>query len=131
MPSTPKPGALVFAKDLQRVARFYAEVLALSATQAEQDHVTLESDIFQLVIHAIPRPIADSIRIAIPPEVREDTPIKLLLPVGSIAAARALAPSLGGQVGPVEREWELGDLRVCDGFDPEGNVFQLRQAPCP
>jgi hypothetical protein len=29
---------------------------------------------------------------------------------------------------PVEREWRFEDAKVCDGHDPEGNVFQLRQA---
>jgi hypothetical protein len=28
----------------------------------------------------------------------------------------------------VEREWEFEGAKVCDGHDPEGNVFQLRQA---
>jgi len=28
----------------------------------------------------------------------------------------------------VEREWELRGANVCDGHDPEGNIFQLRQA---
>jgi hypothetical protein len=28
----------------------------------------------------------------------------------------------------VEREWEFEGAKVCDGHDPEGNVFQIRQA---
>jgi hypothetical protein len=28
----------------------------------------------------------------------------------------------------VDREWELEGAKVCDGCDPEGNVFQIRQA---
>jgi hypothetical protein len=27
-----------------------------------------------------------------------------------------------------DREWEFEGAKVCDGHDPEGNVFQLRQA---
>ena len=26
----------------------------------------------------------------------------------------------------VEREWEFEGAKVCDGCDPEGNVFQIR-----
>jgi hypothetical protein len=26
-----------------------------------------------------------------------------------------------------EGEWEFEGAKVCDGYDPEGNVFQLRQ----
>jgi len=29
-----------------------------------------------------------------------------------------------------EREWQFKDARACDGIDPEGNIFQLRQ-PLP
>jgi len=28
----------------------------------------------------------------------------------------------------IAREWEFEGARVCDGCDPEGNVFQIRQA---
>jgi len=27
----------------------------------------------------------------------------------------------------VERKWEFEGAKVCDGHDPEGNIFQLRQ----
>lgn len=127
MLSTPKPGAVVFVKSLERVARFYEKLLSLSVIEAESGHVVLESEAIQLVVHAIPAHIVESINISEPPEVREEAPIKLFFPVVSIAQARASAPALGGQVGPVEREWEFRGIRACDGYDPEGNVFQLRQ----
>lgn len=127
MSSTPKPGSVVYVKSLERVANFYEKLLSLSVVQAEGDHVILESEAIQLVLHAIPAHIAESISISEPPEVREETPIKLFFPVASIAQARASSPALGGRVWPVEREWEFRGMRVCDGYDPEGNVFQLRQ----
>jgi len=127
MPSTPKPGAVVFAKGLERIAKFYEQLLSLSVTRAERDHVVLESEHLELVIHAIPNRIAGSITIAEPPEVREGTSIKLFFPVASLAEARSRAFLLGGQVNPSQREWAGNGFRACDGFDPEGNVFQLRQ----
>ncbi len=127
MTSIPKPGAVVFVKSLSRAAKFYEELLSLSVIQAENDYVVLESEAIQLVLHAIPTHIAESICILEPPEVREEMPIKLFFPVESIAYARASALELGGQVGPVASEWEFRDIRTCDGYDPEGNVFQLRQ----
>ena len=130
MQSTPKAGALVFAKDPERVARFYEQLLALSVSHAERDHVVLESSSFQLVVHAIPQHIASSINISVPPEVREETPIKLLFPVSSLAEARAAAPLLGGHLGPSEREWQAGGIRVCDGYDPEGMSFSFGKM-CP
>ena len=63
-----------------------------------------------------------------PPILREDTPIKLVFVVADIAAARASAAERGGSVNPVEHEWLFEGAKVCDGHDPEGNVFQLRSA---
>ena len=49
--------------------------------------------------------------------------------VPSIAEARVRAAGLGGEVWPVDREWEATSrgFRACDGRDPEGNVFQVRE----
>lgn len=128
MPSTLKPGAVLFAKDLKRIAEFYRKLLSLSVLQAEQDFVVLESEVFQLVIHAIPEHIVGSINIMNPPIIRQETPVKLSFPVANIAKTRAIASLLCGQVNPSQSEWETNSTRICDGFDPEGNVFQLRQA---
>ncbi len=81
-----------------------------------------------LVIHGIPQSIADSIVITDPPIIREETPIKLFLPVSSISEARAKAPALGGKINSASTEWEAGNFRACDGFDPEGNVIQFRES---
>ncbi|MDH0863348.1 VOC family protein [Mitsuaria sp. GD03876] len=126
---SPKLGAVLYAKRLDPVARFYERVLGMPVAHAAADHVILESDAFEFVIHAIPSEIADTFEIADPPEVREETPIKLLFPVARIDEARAIAASLGGRIQPIEREWASASGRVCDGVDPEGNVFQLRQRP--
>lgn len=128
MVDIPRPGALLFAKDLDGLARFYERLLGLSVQRADGDHVVLASATFELIVHAIPAAIAQDITIGNPPEIREETPIKLLFPVASIADARAIAASLGGQLNPPDREWQAHGIRVCDGYDPEGNVFQLRQA---
>jgi predicted enzyme related to lactoylglutathione lyase len=81
----------------------------------------------QLVIVRVPRRIAESICIETPPVRREDTPIKLVFSVADINAARKAAVKEGGAINPVGREWEFEGAKVCDGHDPEGNVFQLRQ----
>jgi predicted enzyme related to lactoylglutathione lyase len=127
MPSPITAGAVIYAKDLPRVSAFYAEVVGLEVTHAEQDHVELESESFQLVVHAIPPGIAASIEIADPPIRREDTAVKLVFPVPSISRSRTLAADHGGEVDPPEREWRFQGYRVCDGHDPEGNVIQFRE----
>jgi predicted enzyme related to lactoylglutathione lyase len=120
-------GAVVYAKDLPRVTAFYAQVLGLEITRAEHDHVVLESQGFQLVVHAIPADIGESIEIATPPLRREDAAVKLVLAVPSITKARALAAMHGGELDPAECEWQFQGHRICDGNDPEGNVIQLRE----
>jgi predicted enzyme related to lactoylglutathione lyase len=120
-------GAVVYAKDLPRVTAFYAQVLGLEITDSEHDHVVLESQGFQLVVHAIPADIGESIDIATPPLRREDAAVKLVFPVPSLGAARVLAATHGGALDPADREWPFQDSRVCDAHDPEGNVIQLRE----
>jgi predicted enzyme related to lactoylglutathione lyase len=127
MPEPIAAGAVVYAKDAARVAAFYAGVAGLREVQVESDHVILEASQFQLVVLAVPASIASSIHISSPPQRRQDTPIKLVFPVQSLPAARAAAQRLGGELNPVEAEWEFQGSRVCDGHDPEGNVFQVRQ----
>ncbi len=127
MPNTLKPGAVIFAMNLELVAKFYEELVPMAVAHVERNHIVLESERIQLVIHAIPKRVADSIDIAELPVVREQTPIKLFFPVSSLAEARVKAALLGGRLGPSQNEWEARGFRACDGHDPEGNVFQLRQ----
>lgn len=122
-----KAGAVVFAKDVNKVACFYELLLAMSVVHAESEKVVLESEEMLLVIHGIPKAIGEGIVITDPPEIREETPIKLFFPVRSLAEARANAPRWGGRVNPPSQEWTAGNFRACDGFDPEGNVVQFRE----
>jgi predicted enzyme related to lactoylglutathione lyase len=124
----PKASIVVFAKSVERLARFYSEVAELATEHAAADHAILDGTGFQVVIHGIPKKIAASIEIATPPAVRENNAIKLCLPVTSIEAARQRAAALGGAVGPKRKEWEARGFRACDGYDPEGNVFQVRES---
>lgn len=127
MTNPPTFGALIYAKNLERLAGFYRRLLALAIIQADLDHVVLGTAGFELIIHAIPADIAGAINISTPPQVREETPIKLLLPIADLSQARTTAVQLGGHLASADREWQSGPWRVCDGHDPEGNVFQLRQ----
>jgi len=120
-------GAVIYAKDLSRVTAFYREVAVLPVTHSEIDYAILESETFQRVVHAIPAGIAASIDVASPPMRREDAAVKLIFPVPSIDASRALAALHGGALNPPEREWQFRGRRICDGHDPEGNVIQLRE----
>jgi predicted enzyme related to lactoylglutathione lyase len=126
--SLPKPGAVVFAQDVAKIAHFYATVLGMKPTHSEPELVVLESNAVQLVIHGVPAWVKKKYPISVPPLVREDTAVKLMFPVPSIALARAAAASLGGSIAPASKEFQARDFRACDGVDPEGNVIQFRQS---
>jgi predicted enzyme related to lactoylglutathione lyase len=128
MPNKPKPSAVVFAKEIEQIADFYRFVLGVATIYSDKDHVVLDGDGFQLVIHGIPKEIAATIEIKTPPSVREEIPIKICFPVESIHASRNKAGELGGQIRPKKNEWQARGFRACDGFDPEGNVFQIRES---
>jgi len=127
MSSLPKPGAVLFAKDLPRVAEFYVGVAGFLAVHSEAGLIVLESPAQQLVLHSIPKHIAKNIAISSPPARREDTAVKLIVPVASIAEARNKAPGLGGELNSSKKEFEARGFKACDGHDPEGNVVQFRE----
>ncbi len=123
-------GAIVHAKDIQRLARFYAAVADLEIVHEVADHVVLESETYELVIVAIPAATAARIVISTPPVRRENTAFKLSFAVESLADARVAAKDAGGELNAPEKEWDFQGLRVCDGCDPEGNLIQVRE-PAP
>jgi catechol-2,3-dioxygenase len=127
MPSL-STGAVLSAKDVPRVAAFYTQVAGLSVVHAEDDHVVLASDGYQLVVRAIPEPLASSIEVSVPPRRRAEVPVKLVFTVPSLAAARAAAAALGGRLNAAGSEWEFRGHLVCDGHDPEGNIVQFRSS---
>ena len=61
---------MLYAKDMDRVAGFYAAVLGLETAGSDEEHVLLESRAFQLVVLRMPSHIASTIQIAVPPVPR-------------------------------------------------------------
>jgi len=122
-------GAIVYAKDIHALARFYAAVADLEVMHEVDDHIVLESETVELVIVAIPPATAARIVITTPPQRRENTAFKLVFAVPSLEQARATAHANGGELNPPNREWKFQSLRMCDGCDPESNMIQLRELP--
>lgn len=131
MSTIPHPSVVLFVAKVQRVAAFYKAIGAMTTVTGDEDHEVLEIAGFQLVVHQLrgePDPIHDAqghLR------VREDSYVKLCVPVQSIEAARTLAPSLGGFIKATQHEWQARGFRACDGNDPEGNVIQVRASAEP
>jgi predicted enzyme related to lactoylglutathione lyase len=126
MPVAANSGVFIYAKDRPRLAHFYESVLGFVLLEESDDSAILQSGSLHLIIHTIPQHIAASIVITAPPEPREDSALKFFFTVPSIVACRSAASPLGGEV--FADEWESSGFKMCNAFDPEGNIFQLRES---
>lgn len=116
---------ILFAKDMDKMVSFYGSVLGLPRVETPDDSadfVSFEAGAVQLALHSIPEKYARGIEIADPPIAREGTPLKVAFGVDNVAQVRRELESRGATLGPVH---ESGALHLCDGTDPEGNIFQL------
>ena len=121
-----RAGVFLYAKQLAPMATFYEAVLGMTPIHATPELLVLQSPDLQLVLHAIPKAIADGIRIETPPVRRENTAMKFFHVVPSLDEAIRTAAALGGEVF-VER-WEGTGFTMANAMDPEGNVFQVRES---
>jgi catechol 2,3-dioxygenase-like lactoylglutathione lyase family enzyme len=76
-----RPRAILFVKDLERAEAFYVGALALKRLSGDKDHAVLECDGFELVVHQIPKPMAETIVVTQPPTRRVSGAIRLDFPV--------------------------------------------------
>ena len=115
--------AVLFAKDLRKVASFYREVFSARQLRNDADHELLECRGFHLVVHQIPPAFAQSIVVSAPPVRRESTALRLDFPVDDIEQARREAKRLGGQIDERPPSWAVDSSNFYLGYDPEGNVI--------
>lgn len=120
-----RTGVLFYAKHLAALSAFYQQLLGARVLHADADHQVLQSVDVQLIIHAIPTHIAQTIVLSIPPEPREQQAIQPFFSVACLAESEALVERLSGRLcGPV---WTGMGLRMRTVCDSEGNMIQLRQ----
>lgn len=124
----PQQGLVVFAQDKQRVSAFYQQTLGLAVDESETSHDLLRGHGHEVVVHSIPPKIAAGIVIADPPKPRSDTPFKPTFVVDSLDVARSAAEATGGHLKPASAAWHFRGHTVLDGWDPEGNIVQFKQA---
>lgn len=119
--------AVLFAKDLKRVAAFYSQALGMIRSAGDEHHWALDGYGFHLIVRQIPKHLADEITIRQPPERRVWGAIRLNFPVQSIEDSRRTARSLGGELDDAPPEWADRNANFFLGYDPEGNVFGATQ----
>jgi len=116
---------IVFAKDIAPLAQFYEGVMGLPRVATADDareFVAFDAGGCHLCLHQVPERRARDIRIESPPRAREATPLKVAFFAADVDARRAELVARGAHMGEVQR---AGSLALCDGIDPEGNVFQI------
>jgi catechol 2,3-dioxygenase-like lactoylglutathione lyase family enzyme len=109
--------AVLFVHDVERMAAFYRDALGLEPLAAEPGFVRLSCGDAALALHALRGPAP-----ADPPDERQDSHLKLCFHADDVPAARAALQARGVKMRDLVR---FGDVTLCDGIDPEGNVFQI------
>jgi predicted enzyme related to lactoylglutathione lyase len=125
---TPRTALVLYAKDVHRVAQFYRLALALETAEGDDGFLVLRGHAIELTVVRIPQHIAAGVEIGTPPVIREDTPFKPSFMVPDLQAVREAVAATGGQLKPSHEEWRFRGALHVDGWDPEGNVVQFRQA---
>jgi len=112
-------GAMLFVKDLPRMAGFYRDAVGLRPIEETRlpDWVEFHGD-SQFSLHAMPAAIAAGISIDSPPRVREQGGTKLTFAVADVEVTLASIEAMGLPL--LHRPW--GGV---EAVDPEGNVFAL------
>ena len=119
--------AVLFVKDQDKLTAFYSDVLGMTRRAGDESHSVLERGGFELIVHQIPKPIADGIEIEQPPVRRSGGALRLDYPVESIDDSRKLARSLGGGIDETPPQWADSETNFFLGYDPEGNQFGVSQ----
>ena len=115
---------ILYVQDVGRLADFYRDVLGLPIVEEiEGEWWVHRAGAFELALHRVGKPY----RIADPGSWQVDNNVKLVLTVDrELAELRAELVGKGVPMGAIKSYPGLtGPL--CDGRDPEGNVFQLAQ----
>ena len=123
---TARVSAVLFVRDLDRMLGFYSTLLAQPCVYRDAYHAVLRCGGFALDLHQIPAHAMEGVHGGETAQ-RARAAVKLCFPVDSIARARQEAAERGGRLDPPPPRWVVEQQKICDGEDPEGNVFQLRE----
>ena len=124
MPGPARAGALIYAKNLEKLSDFYRVILGMKLLHPGPSHRVLESPDMQLILQELPPEIGAAVTVSRPPVLRQEQAIKLFFAVDDLEATGRLLEELGGGLfGPV---YPGPGFVARNAFDPEGNIFHLR-----
>jgi predicted enzyme related to lactoylglutathione lyase len=113
-------GAMLFVKDLDRMAVFYRDVVGLRPIEETrlENWVEFSGDGTRFSLHAIPLAVASGIQIDSPPRPREQASAKLTFAVQNVETTLQKIDEMGLPL--LRRPWGR-----TEAVDPEGNVFAV------
>jgi catechol 2,3-dioxygenase-like lactoylglutathione lyase family enzyme len=108
--------AILFVNDLSAMVAFYGDLLGLSVLKdtSVDGFVRFDAGGTVLALHTI--------RHKGSPAPREAVHLKLCFHSDNVDADRARLIAAGVEMRGIQR---FGSVALCDGLDPEGNVFQI------
>ena len=116
---------VLWVEDLASAKKFYRELLNAQILDDSATFVRVASNSNEVLLHLVPEQYREGV--SSPVQVREEATIKPIFSVSSIADARQAVSELTGRVNDPDTEQTYGKSRYCDGFDTEGNVFQVAE----
>ncbi|WP_309386460.1 VOC family protein [Cerasicoccus frondis] len=121
-----KSGLVIYSAQLDKLMRFYGEVFGLELKEHDRGYALLEDDDFELVILETETARSLGVNSEGIPSPRDATAIKPAFFIStSLADISAQVKAYGGGL-HAPKDWTFGGRWVCDAWDCEGNIFQLR-----
>ncbi len=104
---------MLFISDVPKIAAFYRDVLGLTPIgEITSEWVELEAGSCTIALHHAPKPLSE----------RGQPSAKIVFGVKDVLAGKALLESRGVKMGEI---YSFDGIDICDGLDPEGNLFQI------
>ena len=115
-------GLVLYSQDIEKLTNFYISCFWFSKEDYDSSYVRLVKQSIELVILQAPEQYKLKEL-----KVREETAIKPVYFINtSMSYIRTLIQENGGSFKSLESEWQFNKATVCDGYDVEGNIFQVR-----
>jgi predicted enzyme related to lactoylglutathione lyase len=119
-----KLGITIYALNKQILTDFYQQAFDFDLLDHDSTYSRLLKDSTELIILQSPEEFQAATSETLKP--RETTPIKPTFFIDqNISDFRDKVSQLNGSVYK-EKPWQFHGYKVCDGHDPEGNIFQVR-----
>jgi hypothetical protein len=104
---------MLFVQDVAGVAGFYRDKLGLHPLgEITPEWVEMKTGSCTIALHRVAKPLRE----------RGKPSAKIVFGVKDVQAAKSLLESRGVNMGKIN---SFSDIQICDGEDPEGNLFQI------